>query len=99
MARVSRTKRFKARLRARANKRIRAMFDRRLTLFQKDPHNPLLNAHPLKHDLEGFWSFSLTDDEGLDDYRVIYKRTKDSYILYDFGTHDQLYRPWRSKKG
>lgn len=30
------------------------------------------------------------------DYRVLYKKTKNGYVLHDFGTHDQLYRPWRS---
>lgn len=99
MARISRTERFQVHLKARANKRVRAIFDRRVKLFQKDPYNPPLNTHPLKHNLEGFWSFSLTDDEGPDDYRVVFKGTKDGYVFYDFGTHDQLYRPWRLRKG
>lgn len=42
---------------------------------------------------------NLTDDEGTDDFRVIFRKSsKDTYELMDFGTHDQLYRPWKKKR-
>jgi mRNA-degrading endonuclease YafQ of YafQ-DinJ toxin-antitoxin module len=95
MARVTRTRRFEAQLKRRANKRIRRLFDQRVRLFQKNPYDPALDIHVLKYDLEGYWSFSLTDDKSADDFRVIYRKTKQGYVFFDFGTHDQLYRPWR----
>jgi mRNA-degrading endonuclease YafQ of YafQ-DinJ toxin-antitoxin module len=95
MAKTRLTGQFKARFKRRANKRIRRLFAEGLTLFEKNPHDPSLNAHPLQYGLEGYWSFSLTDDDGPDDFRVIYRKTKDGYALLDFGTHDQIYRPWR----
>jgi mRNA-degrading endonuclease YafQ of YafQ-DinJ toxin-antitoxin module len=95
MAKVTRTQRFNAQLKRRANNRIRRLYDERLRLFQKNPHDPSLNAHPLKHDLKGYWSFGLTGDEGTDDFRIIYRKTREGYVFFDFGTHDQLYRPWR----
>src|SRR5947209_8672338 len=88
---------FKEHFRQRANKRIRTLFESRLRLFQKNPYDPSLNTHPLKHEWEGHESFSLTKDEGSDDYRVIFKRTKRGYRFVEFGTHDQLYRPWKRR--
>ncbi len=58
----------------------------------KNPYDPSLNLHPLKRDWDGRFRFSLTDDEGPDDYRVIFKKTKQGYRFVAFGTHDQLYR-------
>lgn len=92
MARITSTKMFRRMLKERANKRIRAHFDQRVRLFQKDPYNPLLNVHALKHRWKGHFSFSLTDDKGPDDYRVIYKKTRRGYRFVEFGTHDQVYR-------
>ncbi len=97
MARVTRSQWFRQRLRERANSRIRALFEKRVKVFQKNPYDPSLGVHDLKHNLKGLASFRLTDDDGPDDYRVIFKRTKEGYLLVDFGTHDQLYRPWRRR--
>lgn len=92
MARITSTKFFRRMLKERANKRIRALFDQRVRLFAKDPYNSLLNVHSLKHRWEGHFSFSLTDDKGTDDFRVIYRKSRRGYRFVDFGTHDQLYR-------
>ena len=95
MATIKLSSVFKEHFRRRANKQIRALFEKRLMIFRKNPHDPSLNTHPLKYDWEGHFSFSLTDDEGPDDFRVIFKKTKNGYRFVEFGTHDQLYRPWR----
>jgi mRNA-degrading endonuclease YafQ of YafQ-DinJ toxin-antitoxin module len=71
------------------------LFEKRLTLFQKNPHDPALDTHPLKYEWEGYSSFRLTSDEGADDFRVIFEKVRGGYRFVDFGTHDQLYRPWR----
>lgn len=97
MAKLKRSSLFEARLRQRATRRIRALFEKRLKLFQKNPFDPALNTHTLKHEWEGYLSFSLTDDEGPDDYRVIFEKVRGGYRFVDFGTHDQLYRTWRGK--
>ena len=94
---VEPTPAFERHLRQRANRKVRKIYRDRLALFTKNPYDPSLNVHSLKHEYDGYSSFSLTDDEGTDDFRVIFKKTKDSYALFDFGTHDQLYRPWRGK--
>lgn len=95
MTRVTRTRRFNGQFKRRANQPIPPLFAQRLILFQKNPHDPSLRAHALRHDLEGLWSFSLTADEGPDDYRASFRKAKVAYVFVDFGTHDQLYRPWR----
>jgi mRNA-degrading endonuclease YafQ of YafQ-DinJ toxin-antitoxin module len=92
MQQIAQSDTFKQNFRRRKNKRIEKLYRNRLRLFVKDPHHPSLNVHPLKHGLKGHWSFSLTDDEEADDYRVIFKKTRKGYRFVDFGTHDQLYR-------
>jgi mRNA-degrading endonuclease YafQ of YafQ-DinJ toxin-antitoxin module len=79
----------------RANRRIQRLYRERLILFRKNPHDPVLRTHALTHDLDGLWSFSLTDDQGPDDYRVLFRKDKDVSVFVDFGTHNQLYRPWQ----
>ena len=64
------------------------------SLFLKKPYDPSLRNHELEHQWSGYRSFSLTDDDGPDDYRVVFKRVGRSTCLFaEFGTHDQLYRP------
>ena len=86
---------FKRHFKKRANRRIQKLYRDRLIVFRKNPHDLSLRIHALQHDLEGLWSFCLTEDKGRDDYRVIFRKDKDTYVFVDFGTHDQLYRPWR----
>lgn len=66
---------------------LRNKFDTRLTLFLDNPRNPLLNDHTLKGDQSGRRSFSITGD-----IRVIYRKTDDTIILLDIGTHNQVYK-------
>lgn len=84
---------------ARANRRTRLLYERRLRVFLKNPHDPSLRNHALDYDWAGVRSFSLTDDDGPDDYRVLFRRIgRKQYLFVDFGTHDQLYRPWRGDR-
>ena len=75
------------------------LFEQRRRVFRRNPHDPSLRNHELSYDRAGQRSFSLTDDNGADDYRIIFRRTgRRKYLFIDFGTHDQLYRSWRSEK-
>lgn len=65
---------------------FRKKFDARLSFFLNNPNHPLLHDHPLKGDQSGRRSFSVTGD-----IRVIYKRTEDTIIFLDIGTHNQVY--------
>ena len=64
MADVKRSSEFRSHFQKRANKNVRALFEKRFKLFQKNPHDPALKIHPLKYEWEGYFSFSLTADEG-----------------------------------
>jgi mRNA-degrading endonuclease YafQ of YafQ-DinJ toxin-antitoxin module len=86
---------FKRHFKQRANRRIQKLYRDRLIVFRKNPHDPTLRTHALQYDLESLWSFRLTHDKGPDDYRVIFRKDKSTYVFVDFGTHDQLYRAWR----
>ena len=46
-------------------------------------------AHKLSGAMTGLWSFKLGSSS--DDCVVIYKPTSDKIILYDIGSHDQVY--------
>ena len=97
MIRIERTDEFKANFQERANTKTQRLFRKLLKVFMKNPHDKSLHhIHPLKYDKQDCWSWSLTDDSGSDDFRIIYKKTKKNgaYIFIDFGTHSQLYRPW-----
>ena len=94
---IERTPGFERSLRERANRRIKRLFRDRLSLFLKNPYDESLRNHALKHRWAGHRSFSLTDDRGEDDYRVVFRRVKGRYVFIDFGTHAQLYRPWQDE--
>lgn len=61
-------------------------FETRLRLFLKDPYTPLLADHGLTGSLKGLRSFSVSGD-----IRVIYLIKKGDLILFDIGTHNQVY--------
>lgn len=67
-------------------KSLVARFEERLNLFVKDPSSPLLRNHRLVGRKGVYHSFSITGD-----YRVIYQKTGQVIILYDIGTHNQVY--------
>lgn len=61
-------------------------FAERIRLFQSDPQNPILHNHKLVGSKENYWSFSITGD-----VRVVYRLENNSVLLYDIGTHNQVY--------
>lgn len=59
----------------------------RFKLFEQNSSNPLLKDHSLKGSKRNFRSFSVTGD-----IRIVYMSiSKDSVILLDIGTHNQVY--------
>lgn len=69
-----------------SNPKLRSKFKKRLELFQKDKNHKLLRDHPLKGDMIGYRSFSVTGD-----IRVIYVEREDKIVLVYIGTHNQVY--------
>jgi mRNA-degrading endonuclease YafQ of YafQ-DinJ toxin-antitoxin module len=57
-----------------------------LRRFAADPRDPLLRAHKLKGDLDGYWAFSVDDD-----LRVLFRWDGDVCFLVALGTHDEVY--------
>ncbi len=74
------------RKRIKPNSRLDIQFKERISLFQENPKNPLLKNHRLTGEKSQYHSFSVTGD-----VRVIYRRLENIVILYDIGTHNQVY--------
>ena len=77
-------KNFKARLLN--NPKLVKEFKERLKLLLIDPDNPLLRDHKLIGERKEYRAFSVTGD-----IRVVYKKSGDNILLYDIGTHNQVY--------
>lgn len=74
------------RKRIKPNSRLDIQFKERISLFKENPKNPLLKDHRLTGGKRQYHSFSVTGD-----VRVIYQKLADIIILYDIGTHNQVY--------
>jgi addiction module RelE/StbE family toxin len=59
----------------------------RLKLFQQNSCHPLLRDHALIGSLRGYRAFSVTTDIRI----VYYLAEKNLVVLYDIGTHNQVY--------
>ena len=68
------------------NKKLDRQFERRLKLFIMDPVNPILKNHKLIGGKIEYRAFSVSGD-----IRVIYKKLNGRILLYDVGTHSQVY--------
>lgn len=67
--------------------KIELQAQRRIALFQKDPHNTQLSNHALKGKYKGFRSINITGD-----WRAIFKRLSSDVIMFvDIDTHSNLY--------
>jgi addiction module RelE/StbE family toxin len=67
--------------------KIQKRFAERMDLFQRNPDHPFLKAHPLKGNLAGYRSSSITGD-----YRVMFRFLDLERIeLVSIGTHSQIY--------
>ncbi|MBI4824783.1 MAG: type II toxin-antitoxin system mRNA interferase toxin, RelE/StbE family [Nitrospirae bacterium] len=65
---------------------LKGLVVERLTLLQKDPHDPCLKTHELKGKLKGILSTSLTYD-----YRVVFVIEGNAIYLLNIGSHDEVY--------
>lgn len=72
-----------------APQKIRSAFNKKLKLFLKNPHHPILNNHQLSGKLKGYRSINITGD-----WRVLYSQPSgSSAVIFEvFGTHSQLYK-------
>lgn len=68
------------------NRKLRAQFAARLSLFYSGQRDYLLDDHALAGSLAGKRAFSITAD-----VRVIYEEFPGEIILLDIGTHNQVY--------
>lgn len=57
-----------------------------MTLFLEDPTNPKLRNHKLLGEKKEYWSFWVTRE-----IRVVYVIQGGAVLLYDTGSHDQVY--------
>lgn len=73
-------------LRIEPNPKLDKRFQERLNLFVENRNNPILADHQLTGDKTEFRAFSLTGD-----IRVVYKELAKEIILYDVGSHNQVY--------
>lgn len=69
-----------------SNNLLDKRFKERLHLRLKDPTNAILKDHQLVGKLKQYRSFSITGD-----IRVVYKIENDNLLLYNIGTHNQVY--------
>jgi mRNA-degrading endonuclease YafQ of YafQ-DinJ toxin-antitoxin module len=70
-----------------SNRKLTAQFQSRLELFIINPKHPTLRVHRLKGAKKDVSAFSVTGD-----IRVLYlEPKKNSIILLDIGSHNQVY--------
>lgn len=68
------------------NKNLVARFRQRLEIRTNDPQNAVLKDHQLVGKLQQYRSFSVTGD-----IRVVYRLEENTILLYDIGSHNQVY--------
>ncbi len=73
-------------IRIEPNSKLKHQFKKRLNIFIIDPKNPLLKDNRLTGDLKEFRSFSISGN-----IRLIYQIIGQDLLLYDIGTHNQVY--------
>lgn len=77
--------RFKKKLK-KLDKKIIKAFKNKFIIFQENEYSSVLNNHPLKAEYADCKSINITGD-----YRLVYKRIDNLYILIDIDTHSELY--------
>lgn len=85
---IEETPRFKRSYKERIypDRELVAEFRGALQMFIEDSTTPVLNDHQLTGANIDKRAFSVTDD-----IRVVYRNTKKGVLLYDIGTHSQVY--------
>lgn len=66
--------------------KLKEKFKDRLTLFETDEFDPVLNNHSLKGKYLGYRSINVSGD-----MRAIFKRDVDSALFVAIGSHSNLY--------
>ncbi len=86
--RVSQDPRFKKSFKSRvsSDRRLVEEYREALQLFLEDPKNPVLRDHALAGSMYGYRSFEVAND-----LLVVYLIVKEGIVLYDIGTHAQVY--------
>ncbi len=79
------SQRFKKNFKKLDKKTIKA-FKLRFSIFQENEYANILNNHPLRAEYSDCKSINITGD-----YRLVYKKIDNLYILIDVGTHGELY--------
>ncbi|MBI2590393.1 MAG: type II toxin-antitoxin system mRNA interferase toxin, RelE/StbE family [Candidatus Blackburnbacteria bacterium] len=69
------------------DRRLVQEFVEALEVFSVDPTSPILKDHALTGSMHGYRSFQVGED-----FLVVYFIFKEGIILYDIGSHDQVYR-------
>ncbi len=85
---VLRSKKFEKHYRKRIahDPKLKQQFAERLALFVRGERGPPVNDHALIGNMEGLRAFSVSGD-----IRVLYTENGDDIILFDTGTHNQVY--------
>jgi len=69
-----------------SNEKLDLKFKSQMGKFLEDPSHITLKSHKLTGKMSTYWSFSVTGD-----IRVIYRKVADVIVLFDIGTHNQVY--------
>lgn len=64
-----------------------AKITKQLFVFESDPKHPSLRTHKLSGNLKNTWSISV--DRKL---RIVYTMDSENILIFDIGTHDEIYR-------
>lgn len=85
---IVRHQRFKKNFKVRIARqpKLDRLFESRLKLFLLDRSRPLLKDHKLVGTKKGYRAFSLGGD-----IRVVYRIEGQTMLLYDIGSHNQVY--------
>lgn len=83
-----RSNRFQKHFHTRAKGKLYDAFRERLKLFEANSFDATLSNHPLQGKWKGMRSINITGD-----HRLIFEEIgNDTYVLHDFGTHNELYK-------
>lgn len=86
--RIDETQRFRRSFKQRISpySDLKREFRESLELFIENPQNPGLKDHALTGTMYGYRSFLVAQD-----LIIVYSRTEKAIVLYDIGSHNQVY--------
>ncbi len=68
------------------NDQLKKIIKERLLIFEQNAQIQSLKNHALHGKMKGYWAFSAGYD-----LRIIYRKEKNNCVLFDIGTHDDIY--------